>query len=92
MDLFLEDLILNHLKPKRLSSMFTIERAHRAPIPRPEPVAPPRTIIAKILNYRDRDVIFQAGNRETCTTKTQQSYSSQILRSKCNGIGAPLTG
>lgn len=32
-DLFLEELILNHLQPKRLSKCFTIERGHRAPIP-----------------------------------------------------------
>lgn len=60
MDLFLEDLILNHLKPKRVSTVFTIERAHRALVPKPKPGAPPRTIIAKILNYRDRDAILQA--------------------------------
>lgn len=61
-DLFLEDLILNHLKPKRLSKFFTIERAHRAPGPLPRPGAAPRTIIARILNYRDRDAILQAAH------------------------------
>lgn len=59
-ELFLEDLILNHLKPKRLSKIFSVERAHRAPIPKPKPGAPPRTIIARILNFRDRDAILQA--------------------------------
>lgn len=29
-DLFVEDLVLNHLKPKRLSKVFSVERAHRA--------------------------------------------------------------
>lgn len=63
MDLFLEDLILNHLKPKRLSKFFTIERAHRAPIPQPRPGTSPRTIIARILNYRDQDAILQAARQ-----------------------------
>ncbi|XP_078537723.1 uncharacterized protein LOC144823247 [Lissotriton helveticus] len=60
-ELFLENLIINHLKPKRLSKIFTIERAHRAPVPKPG--APPRTIIAKILNYRDRDAILQVARQ-----------------------------
>lgn len=60
MDLFVEDLVLKHLKPKRLSKFFTVERAHRALGGKPKPGAPPRTIIAQILNYRDRDAILQA--------------------------------
>ncbi|KAJ1180536.1 hypothetical protein NDU88_005757 [Pleurodeles waltl] len=51
-DLFLEDLILSHF--------FSVERAHRVPIPLPKLVAPLRTISARILNYRDRDAILQA--------------------------------
>lgn len=40
-DLFVEDLIMNHLKPKRLSQYFTMERAHRLPGGRLKPGAPP---------------------------------------------------
>lgn len=58
-DLFVEDLIMNHLKPKRLSQYFTMERAHRLPGGRLKPGAPPRPILAKLLNFRDRDIILQ---------------------------------
>ncbi|KAJ1122460.1 hypothetical protein NDU88_000947 [Pleurodeles waltl] len=49
-DLFLEDLILNTLRSKRLSNFFLVERAHRAPIP-PQRPGVPRTIIARIFNH-----------------------------------------
>lgn len=31
MDLFVEELVMNYLKPTRLSKFFTVERAHRVP-------------------------------------------------------------
>ncbi|KAJ1109066.1 hypothetical protein NDU88_006435 [Pleurodeles waltl] len=62
-DLFLEDLILNMLKPQYLSSIFYIERSHRVPGASPRPGATPRTIIASIFNHKDCDVIFQAARR-----------------------------
>ncbi|KAJ1128063.1 hypothetical protein NDU88_006450 [Pleurodeles waltl] len=37
-DLFLEDLILNKLRPKRLPNFFSVERAHWAPILLPKPL------------------------------------------------------
>lgn len=58
-DLFVEDLILNHLQPKGLGKLFVVERAHRVPGGRPKPGDPPRPILARILNFRDRDVILQ---------------------------------
>lgn len=74
-ELFLEDLILNHLKPKRLSKLFSIERAHRAPVPRPKPGASPRTIIACILNFRDRDAILQ-----TARVRGDLGYENATIR------------
>lgn len=43
--------------------MFIVERAHRALGPRPPVGGTPRPILAKILNYRDRDAILK-GARE----------------------------
>lgn len=59
MELFLEDWILNTLCPKKLSSFFTTERAHRALAPTPRPGAPPHAIIARLFNFRDQDAILQ---------------------------------
>lgn len=58
-DLYVEDLVTNHLQPKRLSKYFSIERALRVPGRRPRPGAPPRPIIEKVFNFRDRDNILQ---------------------------------
>ena len=58
-DLFVEDLITQGLQPRGLSKFFGVERAHRVPGKRPPPGAPPRTIIARIFNFRDRDIILQ---------------------------------
>ncbi|KAJ1213688.1 hypothetical protein NDU88_001320 [Pleurodeles waltl] len=43
------------VSPTGLSAFFTMERAHRVPTKEPIPVAPPRLIVSKILNYRDRE-------------------------------------
>ena len=39
--------------------MFAVERAHRIPAKPPPEGAPPRTFIAKFLNFRDRDKIMR---------------------------------
>lgn len=55
---FLETLLCDTYGRAAFSSTFTVERAHRMS-GRPPPVgAPPRTFIAKFLNYRDRDNIL----------------------------------
>lgn len=40
------------------SSTFVVERAHHLAAKPPPAGAPPRTFIAKLLNYRDRDTIL----------------------------------
>lgn len=59
METFIETLIKDIFGPENLSSMFIVERAHRSLAVRPVPGAPLRPIIARILNYRDRDVILR---------------------------------
>lgn len=63
-DLFVEDLIMNHLKPKRLSQYFTMERAHRLPGGRLKPGAPPRALYW--LNFS--------------TSEIETSYFKQLVR------------
>ncbi|KAJ1185767.1 hypothetical protein NDU88_002554 [Pleurodeles waltl] len=49
---FVENWIRSTLQPKGLSSLFTIDREHHALVAHPKPGAPPRAIIAHILNYK----------------------------------------
>ncbi|KAJ1190581.1 hypothetical protein NDU88_007319 [Pleurodeles waltl] len=72
-DLFLEDLITNHLWPKRLFIFFSIERAHRVWLPPLRPGALLRTIIARVFNHRDRDAILQ----------TARSRGTSSMRHHC---------
>ena len=69
---FVEKWILESLKPAGLSPQFAIERAHRALVPPPPPGAPPRAIIARVLNYRDRDAILKA-SREAPDARFENS-------------------
>lgn len=55
---YMEEL-LRDLFGTDLSPMFLVERAHRTLGPRPPPGTPPRAILARILNYRDRDTILR---------------------------------
>ncbi|KAJ1088931.1 hypothetical protein NDU88_002085 [Pleurodeles waltl] len=50
---------LRALTMVKLSIHFTIERAHRIHGRRPPPGAPPHPLIAKAVNYRDRDTLLQ---------------------------------
>lgn len=52
---FVEKLLISLLGRDTFSDIFIIERAHRSLGPRPAPGAPPRPVIAKLLNYRDQD-------------------------------------
>ena len=56
---FLEDWVRQWVPADRLSTCFVLERAHRSMARRPPTGAPPRPIIAKILNYKDRDAILR---------------------------------
>ncbi|KAJ1170372.1 hypothetical protein NDU88_002249 [Pleurodeles waltl] len=58
--LYVEVLITDSLRPKRLSKLFTVEGVNRPPVLPLRPGAPPRTIIARIFNFRDIDAILQA--------------------------------
>ncbi|KAJ1142310.1 hypothetical protein NDU88_008636 [Pleurodeles waltl] len=50
---------LQSIANDRLSIHFVVERAHRVPGRKPIPGAPAGPVIARILNYRDRDVALQ---------------------------------
>lgn len=56
---FLENLLTKTLVREAFSSTFVVERAPRLSA-KPSPNGtPPRTFIAKFLNYRDRDTILR---------------------------------
>lgn len=57
---FVEGLLRTLLPNANFSPYYTIERAHRI-LPRPGPSgAPPRTLILRLLNFRDRDEVHFA--------------------------------
>ncbi|KAJ1145388.1 hypothetical protein NDU88_011675 [Pleurodeles waltl] len=56
---FVENWIKDILQPAGLSRVFMVEGAHTALIAPPRPSAPPRAIIAHLLNYKDRDCVLR---------------------------------
>mgnify|MGYP002804399224 CR=1 FL=1 len=56
---FLESWIKTWVPTESLSTCFLIERAHRSLARRPPPGAPPRPMIARVRNYKDRDAILR---------------------------------
>ncbi|KAJ1101248.1 hypothetical protein NDU88_006320 [Pleurodeles waltl] len=54
---------LQSIAMDRLSVHFVMERAHHIPCRKPIPGAPVRPVIARILNYRDRDTLFCRNSR-----------------------------
>ena len=55
MEEFIEKLLIDLFGRDCFSSMMVIERAHRSLATKLRPGQPPRPIIARFLNYRDRD-------------------------------------
>ena len=58
-ELFLEEWLLKEVLRPPVPKFFSIERAHRIPGKPPIPGAFPRPLIARLLNFRDRDLILQ---------------------------------
>ncbi|XP_078496525.1 taste receptor type 1 member 1-like [Lissotriton helveticus] len=56
---FMEQWFRDHVAAEGLSPFFCVERAHRIPTGQPRPGQPPRPLIVKILNYRDRDTLLR---------------------------------
>lgn len=60
---FMEEVLRELLPAAQFSPYFTVERAHRIPpVPGP-PGSNPRTLIFRLLNFRDRDEILRTARR-----------------------------
>lgn len=82
---FLEQLLHTTYGKEAFSDTFVVERAHRmSGKPPPAGAPPPRTFIAKFLNYRDRDTYTSFEQRERKHPVRQQddcSFSRFLSRS-----------
>lgn len=56
---FVEQWLRTHVTTEGLTDHFSVERAHRLPPRPPAPGRPPRPLIARILDYKDRDTILR---------------------------------
>ncbi|KAJ1092278.1 hypothetical protein NDU88_005389 [Pleurodeles waltl] len=68
--------------------VFVVERAHRASVAPHRPGAPPRAIIARLLNYKDRDCVLRAGRMseravfENCKISIYPDYTNKVQTSR----------
>ena len=56
---FVESWLLELFGKNALSPFFAVERAHRVPSRPPQQGGPPRSILAKLLHYRDREAVLR---------------------------------
>lgn len=56
---FVEKWLLEVFKKEAFSPFFAEERAHRVPPHPPQPGGPPRSVLAKLLYYRDRKAVLR---------------------------------
>lgn len=59
MELFIEKLLIQLLGRETFPDVFVVERTHRLLAAHPPPGAAPRPVIARLLNYRDRDAALR---------------------------------
>ena len=72
---YLEDWLRTAVAPEGLSAHYALERAHRVPARPPQPGMPPRPVLARLLNFRDRDLILQCARK----LKTLEVENSKIM-------------
>lgn len=72
---FLENLLTTTFGCAEFSTSFVVERAHRLAAKPPPQRAPPRTFIAKLLNFRDRDAVL-------CLTRLKCNIPFQNVKIK----------
>ena len=75
MELFVEQLLVQLFGSDSFSEILVVERVHRSLAEKPRPGQPPRPIIARILNYRNRDKVLQL-NRENPNLEYEGSHVS----------------
>lgn len=56
---FLENWFRTAMDPEGLTAFYTIERAHRVLAKPLAPGRPPRPVVARLLHFRDRDLLLQ---------------------------------
>ncbi|KAJ1217615.1 hypothetical protein NDU88_005208 [Pleurodeles waltl] len=59
MEKIVESLLIQLLGQDTFSAFFVVEQAHRSLAARPPSGVPPRPVIARLLNYRDRDAALK---------------------------------
>lgn len=61
---YVENLLIESLRKNAFSPFFVVEREHRVPSRPPQQESPPRSILARLLLFRDREaVLHQARER-----------------------------
>ncbi|XP_078539586.1 stereocilin-like [Lissotriton helveticus] len=102
MERFLTGWLESWLPEGALSTCFVIERAHRALTQRPPEGERPRAVIARLLNYHDRDVILRETKllyREAVKSRMRdkmqqasfQSLGTVAAGSDCSSLRTMLT-
>lgn len=90
---FMEDWLKSTFGPEPFSSLLAIERAHRIPTRPLPPGAPPRPLIMRFLNYRDRDATLAAARAKGGLTHNGSQlsffpdYSIAIQKQRATFLG-----
>ena len=70
-----------------LSKVLVVTRAHRSLGTRPPPGSPSRPIVAKLLNYRDRDAVLRLARESGSITYEGNSiysdFTLQVQETRC---------
>lgn len=73
---FIEQWLITAFDREVFSPMFSVECAHRVPARPPQPGAPPRPFLFKLLNYKDRDVILRNARLKPAALKVDNAKIS----------------
>lgn len=68
LETYVEDLLRDIFGAENFSSVLIVERAHRSLAARPAPGMTPRPIVARLLNYRDRDTTLRLAREKGVIT------------------------
>lgn len=93
MDVFLGKILRYILDLKEDEKPPEVDRARRAPRPRPDPGQPPRPIFIRLLRWPDRQKILQAaGKKPSLSWEDSQFFVRQDLSARVQQQRAAYTG
>lgn len=91
---YLEGWLRTEVAPEGLRQFYTLEREHRVPTRPLAPGRPPRPVVARLLHYKDRDILLRKAHKAgpyrvgNSTVSLYPDYTFDVQRHRASFLEA----